>query len=590
MVAKEIESLVDLLALAYLRALPHDQVMLLHEVAEGAQPSSRQKLSVLQDLFETTRNGRLGLPEQAQAELRGLLQRLTESQQANDRWEHLESNPFIAITKGAATAIRMTSTVPETLVTDRLKVGLFKTVEALKSGDLAKADALMMVLSENFDIPKLEDCGPDYEPELSGVLFMKAIYSDEEITEQAIERLFETLSTLPKDASLLRAVLYNVLLDVFLRQQRLSEAEEAAHRALFHYNAAGEKGVAFYVHLYLVVVGLWRGNLEAAKDQLDEASRALCAFEGSTSNDDLLLGSFEMIVAYEDGDDESFIKHLLGNEDTIPFGELWPSVAGPIISYGRCALANKVTPAAALSWVRRWRVRQRRSLRFDKLISVQEALALQDLGRWQEADEVLGEVATSKGSEVQIARFASGLDRNAKSNALASEIVEHLTRPNLSVRQKHVLRLMATESALARGIEREAARHLSAAIKECDPSVFPSVWSEQRQRVALVLGKRQLRTELKRFPKLKRQIQALANVETPEKPSELTRQEYRILQLLAEAQSNKAIGARLGISLPTVKFHVANLCRKTQSDNRRAAVRSAVDLGWLSADAPNTYT
>lgn len=581
--------LVELLALAHLRSLPDDQITFLYQVACGPSKITADIPHAIRGLFDISPDGATVLPKQTQAELSELLRQLSEQVQVDDKWAYLEGNPFVAITKGADIAARMTASVPETLVTESLKVGLFKTVEALKSGDLAKADALMMVLSESFDIPALEDCGPEYEPELSCVLFMKAIYSDEEITERAIERLFETLSTLPKGASLLRAVLYNVLLDVFVRQQRLSEAEEAAHRALFHYNAAGEKGVAFYVHLYLVVMGLWRGNLGAAKVQLDEARQALSEFEGATPNDDLLLNSFEMIAAYESGGDERFIKHLMGNDDTIPFGELWPSVAGPIISYGRRALANKVTPAAALSWLRRWRVRQRRSLRFDKLISVQEALALQDLGRWQEADEVLSEVASAQGSEIQLARFASGLDRNAKSNALASEIVDHLTRPNLSVRQRLVLRLMATESALARGIEREAARHLSAAIKECDPAVFPSVWSEQRQRVALVLSKRQLRAELKRFPKLKRHIQTLADVETPEKPSELTRQEYRILQLLAEAQSNKAIGARLGISLPTVKFHVANLCRKTQTDNRRTAVRVAIDLGWLSAEDPKTY-
>lgn len=491
-------------------------------------------------------------------------------------------HPFVAITKGCAAAHKIEAGFPDLLVSDDLNFGLFKIVTALKSGDLTKADELVTVLSETFDIPPLDHCGPDVDPNLSCVLFMKAIYSDEEITDRALERLFAVLANLPGNASLLRAILYNAVLDLFLRQAKFPEAEEAAHRALFHYDAAGERGVTFYVHLYLAVIGLRRGAFETARDRLAAARCALEQYEGAMENDLLLLRSFDMILDYENGDETELLRHVMGQGNSIPFGELWPSVAGPIISYGRRALASRVTPAAALSWVRRWRVRQRRSQRFDALISTQEALALQTLGRWQEADELLGEIAQSDGADTQIARFASGLDRNAKSQELARQIVSSLDRSNLSVRQRLTLRLFATQSALARGGEREAARHLGAAIKDADPDRVPSIWAENRARVAEVMGKSDLRSELRRFPRLRRQVQSLAQVEAGQKPDALTRQEFRVLQLLAEAQSNKAIGARLGISLPTVKFHVSNLFRKTNARNRRDVVHCAIAAGWLN--------
>lgn len=52
----------------------------------------------------------------------------------------------------------------------------------------------------------------------------------------------------------------------------------------------------------------------------------------------------------------------------------------------------------------------------------------------------------------------------------------------------------------------------------------------------------------------------------------LTHRELALLQLMAQGLDNKAIGSRLGIAMPTVKFHVGNILSKLQSENRTAAV------------------
>jgi len=62
----------------------------------------------------------------------------------------------------------------------------------------------------------------------------------------------------------------------------------------------------------------------------------------------------------------------------------------------------------------------------------------------------------------------------------------------------------------------------------------------------------------------------------------LTDREAQVLELLAEGLSNKAIGARLGISDQTVKFHVASIAGKLGAHNRTEAVRLAVRRGLLS--------
>jgi len=78
---------------------------------------------------------------------------------------------------------------------------------------------------------------------------------------------------------------------------------------------------------------------------------------------------------------------------------------------------------------------------------------------------------------------------------------------------------------------------------------------------------------------------AIVSSRTAEKPAEpdaaLTRREMQVLGLLAEGASNKSIALRLGISVHTVKFHVASLLEKFEAIGRTDAVTQAVRLGVI---------
>lgn len=45
--------------------------------------------------------------------------------------------------------------------------------------------------------------------------------------------------------------------------------------------------------------------------------------------------------------------------------------------------------------------------------------------------------------------------------------------------------------------------------------------------------------------------------------------------------TNKTTARELGVSEPTIKFHLRNLCRKLGVGNRRAAIGEARPRGWL---------
>jgi DNA-binding NarL/FixJ family response regulator len=69
--------------------------------------------------------------------------------------------------------------------------------------------------------------------------------------------------------------------------------------------------------------------------------------------------------------------------------------------------------------------------------------------------------------------------------------------------------------------------------------------------------------------------------DTPVTMEPLTEREREILELIANGQSNKQIGAALAITERTVKFHVSIILRKLNAANRAEAVQKALTLKIL---------
>lgn len=582
---------------AFLLALrPGQRVWLGRIVARGGQVSEAERRAcpalaplLIQDgaeglVLPAPIRGRLAARLAHITRMAGVAAQISEANARGDLDAALEllrahGGAFISMTEGLEAAQKIADSFPEAALTAHATLSLLHMVNALKAGDLARADMLFDAARRRFDLPGLSDPHPD--PETICALFMKAVYDDSPVPDAALSQLFATLRDLPPDAALMRGLLYNVGLDVLMRRNRIAAADEAAQRALLHYTAAGETGLGFYIQLYLAIIALWRGDIARAGQALEAADAALAMFPGRSENDTALLQLFTRIQRYEAGDPDPLVQHLTLRADPIPFGELWPAMAAPILGYGRRALAAHATPAAALSWVQRWRLRQWRSQRFDRLISVQEARALQDLGRYQEADEVLARVPGDDTGELALVRLAAALARAPGSEELAQRLRQAQDDPGYSARQKLVLRLLLAESANARHNEREAARWLNRALSLPLSAQQARVLHEERPRLARILSSRALRGELRRLPQLNQALQGVIAQAAPALPEGLTRQEYRVLMLLAEAQPNKLIAQRLGVSLATVKFHIGNLLRKSGARGRKALVQEALARGWL---------
>ena len=65
---------------------------------------------------------------------------------------------------------------------------------------------------------------------------------------------------------------------------------------------------------------------------------------------------------------------------------------------------------------------------------------------------------------------------------------------------------------------------------------------------------------------------------------QLSPRERQIMHLMAEGLTGEAVGARLGVSVETVRTHVRNVIRKLQARNRVHAIAIALERGEIALD------
>ncbi len=66
-----------------------------------------------------------------------------------------------------------------------------------------------------------------------------------------------------------------------------------------------------------------------------------------------------------------------------------------------------------------------------------------------------------------------------------------------------------------------------------------------------------------------------------EPPVHLSPRQAAILHYMANGETNKEIGGKLGIAMPTVSFHIAEMRRKLDVSHNRKIVQAAKDIGLI---------
>lgn len=62
----------------------------------------------------------------------------------------------------------------------------------------------------------------------------------------------------------------------------------------------------------------------------------------------------------------------------------------------------------------------------------------------------------------------------------------------------------------------------------------------------------------------------------------LSDRELEVLRMVADGQTNRRVGERLGLSALTVKSHLARIARKLGSGDRAQLVATAIRSGYIT--------
>lgn len=174
---------------------------------------------------------------------------------------------FCSMIHGLDVAERIAALFPDQLREDEPWLVMLDAVNAMKSGQLARADYLVTRLQGRRRLPALDQDQSRQDYRLVTFRFVKAIYEDQPIGAQALQQLYRTLGRVPVTSPVERGLLNHVALDVYLR----------------------------------------KGDWDAVGQ------------------------------AYEAGVPQAWVDHMMTQEASISFGDLWPAMAEPILTYGRRA-------------------------------------------------------------------------------------------------------------------------------------------------------------------------------------------------------------------------------------------------------------
>ena len=430
------------------------------------------------------------------------------------------------------------------------------------------------------------------------------IYEDIPIPETMLDRILAVLARLPLEAHLPRGSCYNALVEVFLRERRYPQAEDVALRAAQAYERGNAPLLRFYIALHRAVMRLLQGQSGAAGPELADARDWLARLQFDSPGDRRIVRLVEAAARFEEGDPAPMLSFLDEDLDAFSGGETWPTLVELAVQFGSQAYAEQVSTRAALAYLDRWWVRLAMNRQFRVLLDLRKAQVLQNAGRWGEAARALSPIQARidrvwiESADTEFARLATRDEILLALCWLRQIAYEHPRLPYLLRKLDH----MAANGRLT-GRQRIALdiwrAHVARQTREPSQmrallrSVFDRV---ARNNVLSVLAEEQIfLSEMWRDAGTAAYLSAVGPARAVMRRLEesrftpgseaarahLTRQELKVLMMLTEGASNKIIARQMGISEPTVKFHLKNLYAKLGCNRRAQAVQAARALGWV---------
>jgi ATP/maltotriose-dependent transcriptional regulator MalT len=495
---------------------------------------------------------------------------------------------------------------PEEIRQNSSTLILASSMHALKSGSVNRARHIIRnhFGAEALDVDRVVNDPELYSLEFRSFRLLMGLYEDVAFSERVRQRMFDLLGEFSLDDHLNRGAIYNTMLELCMQQQQFGTAEEIANRAAYHYRLANAHLMVFYIEFHRGVLSLVRGHVPDAEMAIRAADDALSRVAFETPTDHRLLDLLKSVLAYEKGDAERLVTYLGAEFDKFAYGELWPTIVELALYYGSLAISGELGVAAARTFLEKWRVQEWRSQRFHDVITQRQIDILQNHNRWQEAadllttvqvrinrtwvesaEEALARIDDSREIAIAIAWLRQLMHQTKPNEFRARQIAAFLNNPNLSGRQRSVLMLWDAYVARARRNLTQARRQFSRVLEESIRSGSMTHLVGERAIIDLLRDDKRISTFVLSTPGASgylRKLDGFHVVAHRRDMPGLTRQERRVLTLVAEGGSNKFVARQMRLSEVTVKFHLSNIYRKIGCRRRTEAIAAARAMNWVA--------
>ncbi len=515
-----------------------------------------------------------------------------------------EHGDFFLYFHGPAAFERVLAGFPRSFALQTEALVLSLALQALKRGDISRARRL---LADRFgdlanDPDAVFSARSVFSREFRAFRLLMLLYEDYFVSEELLQRCFALVAEFPLDDHLFRGSFYNSVLEFYIRNRRLAEAEDVAQRAMHHYQSAKSPMLSFYISLHQALIRLLMGDALAARKYAALSAKSLSEVPFESPSDVRLQRLLEACIEYEAGRAEPLARFLSLEIDDFSHGEIWPSLLELALHYGSQALGEHFSTIAARSFLDRWRVYQVSNRQFQTMIEIREATILQNANRWQEAserlnaidsridrnwvlnsDQILERMDNRDELALVLAWLRQVVYEQSDREGLDDLILGVMRNLNLTDRQRISLDVWLAYIAKRQRNLTRARAILLKTFEDCARLGAIAPLSEERVFLdELILNERIsgfLSTSLA-TKQIIRKLRDSGRLSTGlGERHDLSRQESKVLLMISEGAANKFVAHTLGLSEATVKFHLGNVYRKLGCRNRKEAISSARALG-----------
>ena len=497
----------------------------------------------------------------------------------------------VGIRQGGGYLRSLLDQIPTTLIHASLRVKLCSAYVLAKEGRIMEANRLFgeVVAESVSDDGDLAD-----EITLLGALFR--IYEDRTISDEDIARLESLTRSTPESEPLVRGVLHNLLCIAQIQAGDLSNARLSGERSMAYYRDLDAEYLQFFIHINIGIIDLEEGLLSDALKRRTIArelvARHFPADRGLAGIASVLLSEIHL----ERGDPTAAGRHIFESLQDIEVREGWSElyVPGYAVAMEVAFARNGLQAAAEILDQAERTIKRRNMSRLQRLICYKRLdlfvragradlaeLTVQDIDRLTHVD---AEDARPRWrgrfmAAFALARYHIRFGDTAHALELLNDAVRQAEKTN-AVRFRIKGLILQSMALHESGDSRSAAGPFKQAVALGSSRGFFGCFTEEGAFLAASV-KAIVRTtgigdmgeaEVEFVARL---LSELCAEEYGKPPQLLSLREQEVMERLVLGHSNKRIARHLGLSEPTVKFHLKNIYAKLGVNKRALAVSVA---------------